>query len=195
MAKQTSDFPSATTQPAQEVRRLAAAMIRIAEYTDDATKAECVVQIDFAIAEIDVTTAETSDFPQTDVQPVQEVRRLAQAANRRAEYADATAKAECVAQLEFASAEIVPAPAVPVTATGTPTVALALDNNTVTGVTITEGGATYVAPPVVTFKVGSFTTAIGTAVLTGDAVTSVTITTPGQYSDLDLPVTVTFAAP
>jgi hypothetical protein len=88
-------------------------------------------------------------------------------------------------------------PPTPVTATGTAVMGVVATNNPVASVTITEGGATYTLAPTVTFSAGDGAapvTATGTAVLTGDAVTSVTIVTPGAYADGTTP-TVTFSAP
>lgn len=52
----------------------------------------------------------------------------------------------------------------------------------VSSVTITNGGSGYTTPPAVTFSASDGgVLATGTAVLTGDAVTSVTLTNPGRY--------------
>jgi hypothetical protein len=52
----------------------------------------------------------------------------------------------------------------------------------VSSVTVTNGGSGYITPPTVTFSASDGgVLATGTAVLTGDAVTSVTITNPGRY--------------
>lgn len=54
-----------------------------------------------------------------------------------------------------------------------------LDGDEVDSITITDGGANYSRPPVVTITGGSGSGATGTAVLTDGEVTSVTIDTPG----------------
>jgi len=82
-----------------------------------------------------------------------------------------------------------------VTATGTVVPTLVTDANTVDFIIVDDGGQGYGSAPVVTFSTGTGSTATGTAVLTGDVVTSVTIDTLGSYLDIELPITVTFAAP
>ena len=84
------------------------------------------------------------------------------------------------------------------TATGYPVIANpSADDNPVDSVTITSGGGGYATAPAVTFSASSQTTATGTAVLTGDVVTSITITNAGSYTDAELAagITVTIAAP
>jgi hypothetical protein len=88
-------------------------------------------------------------------------------------------------------------PPTPVTATGTAVMGVVATNNPVASVTITLGGVGYTVAPTVTFSAGDGAvpvTATGTAVLTGDAVTSVTIVVAGAYADGTVP-TVTFSAP
>lgn len=88
-----------------------------------------------------------------------------------------------------------PDPIPKVQATGTVVPALATDANTVTSVTIDEGGSGYAAAPPVTFSDGDGGTATGTATMTADVVSGVTMTAPGSYLDSELPITVTFGAP
>lgn len=84
----------------------------------------------------------------------------------------------------------------PVQATATAIVdesTAANDPGVITGFTITEGGAGYTSAPTVTIS-GDGTGATATAVLTGDAVTSITVDTGGTgYSAGG--TTVTIAAP
>ena len=64
---------------------------------------------------------------------------------------------------------------------------LATSSGIIRGATITAGGSGYSSPPTVTFAApgGGGTTATGTAVLTGNSVSSITITNPGSgYSSL-----------
>lgn len=76
-------------------------------------------------------------------------------------------------------------------ATGTPTVNLVLDNNTVTAVVVDVAGTGYTVAPAVLFSNGN-TRAEGTAVLSGGGVLSVTIDNAGLYLDAQLPITMVF---
>lgn len=82
-------------------------------------------------------------------------------------------------------------------ATGTVVAGGVLDARTVASVTITDSGIGYTSAPAVTFKASTgASTATGTAIIDGTgAVTSVTVDTAGSYLDVDLPITVSFAAP
>jgi hypothetical protein len=83
----------------------------------------------------------------------------------------------------------------PVTATGDVTAGIVTNANTADSVAMTDVGGGYSSAPVVTFSTGTGGTATGTAVMTGETVTGITITTPGSYLDVELPITVAVAAP
>jgi hypothetical protein len=84
-----------------------------------------------------------------------------------------------------------------VTALGTVVITPSANDNVVASVTMTNNGGGYASAPVVTFSASAQTRALGTAVLTGDRVTSVIITNDGSYTDVELAagITVSFAAP
>ena len=78
------------------------------------------------------------------------------------------------------------------TATGTINV---LPNGTVGFVTITSGGSGYTDDPAISYASSGIATATGTAVLTGNTVTSITVGTAGSGYSFVSPPTVTISEP